>query len=256
MFNRSDIIHNTHYAGAEMLRDTFVALGLDRPFSDKRGGDRFGSGWLNVNAEPSFEAWKKETDFSKGQVAEREKKLYPLTPESLVPAPSVPRGTVKSFKNWSPTSDTSQFPGTARTFWVYIPQQYLAQPVDKRTPIGLCIFCDGGGFLSSGEDSSVRVTNVLDNLIHQGDLPLMAALFINPGVRPGADDLGQIKHPQSGKVMFEHDDPQRSLEYDSLTPAFASVLESEVLPVVQSVVDVSSDPKYRAICGISSGIYI
>ena len=75
---------------------------------------------------------------------------------------------------------------------------------------------------------------VFDNLIHRGDMPVTAAVFINPGVFP------------DGRR-------NRSVEYDTLSDSYARFLIEEILPEVEKTVKLRKDPESRAIAGMSSG---
>jgi enterochelin esterase-like enzyme len=79
---------------------------------------------------------------------------------------------------------------------------------------------------------------VLDNLIQRRELPIMAAVFVDPG-------------------RSEHDDSlaseQRSVEYDTLSGQYAQFLLTEVLPEVRKSFQITDDPQGRGIAGLSSG---
>lgn len=152
---------------------------------------------------------------------------YKLGPDSL-PQAGVPRGEVKSDR-WT----SKIFPGTMRDYWVYVPRQYSP---DK--PAALMVFQDGRSYLDT--NGQFRVTTVLDNLIHKGELPVMLAIFINPGEVPPAE-AGQ--KPRSN----------RSFEYDSLGNQYSRFLLEELLPEVAKTYRFTSDPAGRGIGGISSG---
>jgi enterochelin esterase-like enzyme len=89
-------------------------------------------------------------------------------------------------------------------------------------------------------DGAFRVPIVMDNLIHQQAMPVTIAVFVDPGTieaaKPGASDRSN-----------------RSFEYDSLGDRYARFLTEEFLPVALQGLNVSSDPKQRAVGGISSG---
>jgi enterochelin esterase-like enzyme len=88
---------------------------------------------------------------------------------------------------------------------------------------------------------------VFDNLIHRKELPQIVGVFVMPGVP--LDSEGN-RVTDRGKT-----NAQRSTEYDTLSPKFASFLEKELLPKVEKQYDIkfSTNPDDRAICGISSG---
>jgi enterochelin esterase-like enzyme/sugar lactone lactonase YvrE len=148
-------------------------------------------------------------------------------PDRVVQA-GVPQGKVTSGE----FASNEIFPGTQRQFSVYVPAQYR-----EDTPASLMVFMDGSGYAKA--DGAFRAPIVFDNLIHQKAMPVTIAVFVNPGTipasRPGAKDRSN-----------------RSFEYDSLGDQNAKFLIEEFLPVVLKGLNVSSDPKDRAICGISS----
>src|SRR5215207_10456216 len=95
--------------------------------------------------------------------------FYELGPDSLIRR-GVPKGTVKG-----PVSLPSQvYPGVAHDYWIYVPAQY-----DGKTEVSLMVFNDGATYVQP--DGYYRAVNVLDNLIHRGELPVMIAAFIDPG---------------------------------------------------------------------------
>jgi enterochelin esterase-like enzyme len=98
------------------------------------------------------------------------------------------------------------------------------------------VFQDGGTFVS--RDGPWRVPTVLDNLIQRKELPMTAAVFVEPG-------------------RAEHDDglasEQRSFEYDTLSGQYAQFLLREVLPEVRKSVRITDDPQGRGVAGLSSG---
>lgn len=152
---------------------------------------------------------------------------YKLGPDSQ-PKPGVPEGKVTQFEFKS----TDAFPGTVRDVWVYVPAQYTP---DK--PAHLMVFQDGGGYVK--RDGAWRVPVVFDNLIHAGQMPVTVGVFVNPGVIPSAGGKPAVRN--------------RSYEYDTLSPKYATFLEREILPEVAKKVKFTSDPAGRAICGSSSG---
>ncbi|MCE9603499.1 MAG: SMP-30/gluconolactonase/LRE family protein [Planctomycetia bacterium] len=154
--------------------------------------------------------------------------LNPNHPDRNV-QPGVPQGKVTS----GVFAESSIFPGTRRDYSVYVPAQYNA---DK--PASLMVFMDGNGYAKV--DGSFRVPVVFDNLIHQKAMPVTIAVFVSPGTvaatKPGAKDRSN-----------------RSFEYDSMGDRYAKFLVDDFLPVALKNLNVSTDPKQRAVCGISSG---
>ena len=154
---------------------------------------------------------------------------YKIGPDSM-PKTGVPKGVVTKH-TWS----TSKiYPGTTRDYWIYVPAQYDAS---KPTPV--MIFQDGGGYVN--EKGPWFANIVLDNLIHQKEIPAMIGIFINPGVAPARD-------PATQQPRFN-----RSFEYDALGDRYARFLLEEILPEVAKKYNLSKNPDDRAIAGSSSG---
>lgn len=154
---------------------------------------------------------------------------YTWLPDSLEQE-GVPRGKlIEMGKHVS----TKYFKGAEREWWVYVPAQY---DPESETPAKLIVFNDGSGYIR-GEGNACTV---LDNLIHKGKVPVMIAVFINPGVFP----------PKNGQRAGQSN---RSNEYDTCTPRYATFLDEEILPVVRKQYRISDDPWDHAICGSSSG---
>src|SRR5271170_7857858 len=98
--------------------------------------------------------------------------FYKLGPDSLEQE-GVPHGKMVG----PSTLPCKVYPGTAHTYWVYVPAQYEASK-----PASLMIFNDGQAFMS--QEGSLRAPNVMDNLIHRREIPVMIGVFINPGKTP------------------------------------------------------------------------
>ena len=153
---------------------------------------------------------------------------YELGPDSKV-QPNVPRGKITKHK-W--TSEI--FPGTERSYWVYVPAQYSSSE-----PAAVMVFQDGHVLVSTDE-GRMMTPIVLDNLIHQGGMPVTIGIFIPPGVMParGADQRERYN---------------RSFEYDGLGDRYARFLLEEMLPEVGKDYNLTDDPNLRGIGGLSSG---
>lgn len=154
--------------------------------------------------------------------------LNPQHPDRNV-QPGVPQGKVTP----GVFAESQIFPGTRRDYSVYVPAQYTP---DK--PASLMVFMDGAGYAKL--DGAFRVPIVFDNLIHQKAMPVTIAVFVNPGTVPAT---------KAGAK----DRSNRSFEYDSMSDRYARFLVEEFLPTALKGLNVSSDPKQRAVCGISSG---
>jgi enterochelin esterase family protein len=158
---------------------------------------------------------------------------YALGPDSLA-REGVAKGEVRG-----PFTLPSQaYPGTQHTYWVYVPAQY-----DPAVPASLMVFNDGQAFKNMEGD--LRVPNVLDNLIDRRELPVMLAVFINPGRTP--------EQPEPNPKEWGDRTTNRPTEYNSLDDRYARVIVDELLPALGREYNVSKDPERRGIGGASSG---
>ena len=141
---------------------------------------------------------------------------------------NIPRGTVTMFTMRS--EETRMFPGVAgpytRNVWVYVPAGYVPGTI-------LPLMIDHDGRADAVIQSQLIV--VMDNLIAQKRLPMMAGVFIANGgdLRPS----------------------ERSLEYDTVSGKYAEFIEHEVLPLAEKTAHVTftKDPDLRGVIGQSSG---
>lgn len=157
---------------------------------------------------------------------------YELGPDSQVKE-GVPQGEVTEHV-WR---NSKVFPGTVRRYWVYVPAQY-----DKSEPAAVMVFQDGHAYV--GKQGQFRATTVMDNLIHQKEMPVTIGIFIDPG---------HLKEELPEKPGWQPRPENRSVEYDTLSDAYANFLLDEILPAVGAEYTLTDDPNQRAICGISSG---
>ena len=156
---------------------------------------------------------------------------YPLTADSLVQA------NIKHGRLEGPFEFHSRLiPDTVRRYWIYVPANY-----DASRPPNLLVFQDGQR--ATNPDGSLRVQNVLDNLIAKGDIPATLGVFITPG------NLSEHYPANLGMSNPDH----RAEEYDALSDTYARMLTDELLPEVAKSYAFTSDPKRRAIGGTSSG---
>lgn len=153
--------------------------------------------------------------------------LYKLGPLSQ-PQPGVPKGTVTQY-TWE-----SKLYNNFRNYYIYVPAQY-----DSTKPAALMVFQDGYAY--AREDGDFRVPVVLDNLIYKKELPVMIAVFINPG--HATKDFPENFFRSSN----------RSDEYDEMSDRYVTFLITELLPFIKQRYNVSADPKRHAIGGLSSG---
>jgi enterochelin esterase-like enzyme len=134
----------------------------------------------------------------------------------------IPHGKVVEF--FMNSASSKVFPGVngpfERLVSVYIPAQYVP---GRPAP-----------FIFSADSYGLRdrqLANILDNMIADHRLPVMVA------------------------VMVANGGPQRSLEYDTVSPVYADFVESEILPRVEKEtgVKLTTDPQARMTYGGSSG---
>src|SRR5690606_25672243 len=156
--------------------------------------------------------------------------------DSVVPE-GVPRGTIHQFVMRS--SDSRIYPTAPpprnsidhmpvlfeRNVAVYIPAGYV-----PGTAAPFMVVQDGVRSYMG------RTTPVLDNLIHQGRIPPIVGVFVDPG--PG-DGPGS----------------ERGREYDNISRDYVDFIETEVLPRITADYGVrfTTDPEGRATMGGSSG---
>ena len=128
------------------------------------------------------------------------------------------------------------FAGTVRRYWIYVPAGYTAAK-----PANLLVFQDGQR--ATNPNGSLRIQNVLDNLIAKGDIAPTIGVFITPGnlSEHYPDNLG-MSNPNN-----------RAAEYDALNDSYARMLIDELLPEVAKQYKFSSDPARRVVGGTSSG---
>jgi enterochelin esterase family protein len=159
--------------------------------------------------------------------------FYSLGPDSL-PQPGVPKGEIRG----PFTLPSTAYPGTQHTYWVYVPAQY-----DPAPAASLMIYNDGHAFMDP--DGDVRAQNVMDNLIFRRELPVMIAVFINPGRRPD--------QPEPDAKEWGDRTTNRPAEYNTLDDKYARVIVDELLPALSKDYNISKDPERHGIGGSSSG---
>jgi len=136
------------------------------------------------------------------------------------------------------TLPSKAYPGTQHTYWVYVPAQY-----DAASPASLMIFNDGQAFKAPAGD--LRAQNVLDNLIYRREIPVMIAVFINPGRTP--------EQPEPTPSEWGDRTTNRPTEYNTLDDRYPRVIVDELLPVLYKDYNISKDPAQHGIGGASSG---
>ncbi len=158
---------------------------------------------------------------------------YKLGPDSMIQA-GVPQGAFVG-----PTIIRSEvFPGTQHTYWVYVPAQY-----DPQHPSALMVFNDGQAL--KAEPGDVQAHRVIDNLIYRREIPVMLAVFINPGRRPD--------QPEPTPRSWGDRNTNRPEEYNALNDKYPRVIVDELLPALREDYNITNDPNLRGIGGSSSG---
>lgn len=154
-----------------------------------------------------------------------------LTPDHL-PQEGVPKGRLEGPFGFYSTV----FDNTVRRYWVFVPAQY-----DKSKPASLLVFQDGQR--ATNPKGSLRVPQVMENLIAKGEMPVTIGVFVTPGHKAKyyPDNLG-MSNPS-----------QRAQEYDALDDRYARMLIDELLPLVGKRYHLTTDPEQRVIGGTSSG---
>jgi enterochelin esterase family protein len=168
---------------------------------------------------------------------------YPLTADSMQ-QPGVPVGVL------SPklTLVSKIYDGMVSDYWIYVPAQY-----DAKKPAALMVFQDGEAYLN--RNGTHPALNVLDNLIAQGKIPVMIAVFTNPGdisQSPGTPTY-KFVDAYSRKWSRTLKDSMRSTEYDTVSDRYARFLRDELLPEVAKKYNLRTDAYSRGITGSSSG---
>lgn len=150
---------------------------------------------------------------------------YELTADSQRQA-DVPQGKLEGPFNLA----SSVFPGTQRKYWIYVPAQY-----DAQKPACSLIVQDG---LKRAEEW--HLPEVIDNLIHKKEIPVMIGIFVDPGEVAAVSPDARPRY-------------NRSFEYDSLGDRYARFLIEELLPEVSKIYNISPEANDRALAGASSG---
>jgi enterochelin esterase-like enzyme len=166
------------------------------------------------------------------QIASTQKPRSYEPPPEAKEIPGVPRGRLEG-----PLTLKSQIiPNTIRRYWIYVPAQY-----NSAEPANLLVFQDGQR--ATNPKGSLRVHQVLENLIHQKAIPVTIGVFVTPGHKGDVypDDL-EMRNPNN-----------RAQEYDALNDAYTRMLLEELLPEVAKNYNFTNEPDRRAIGGTSSG---
>jgi enterochelin esterase family protein len=164
-------------------------------------------------------------------------------PLSYLP-PGVPSGTLSA----KIVHTSKIYDGMKSEYWIYVPAQY-----DPKVPAAVMVFQDGGGYID--REGNNPTLNVIDNLIAQKKIPVMIAVFINPGDisdSPGTPTYNFVK-AYSDKWSRTLKDSMRSTLYDTVSDRYSRYLRDEMLAEVGGKYNLRKDAYSRAITGLSSG---
>lgn len=156
---------------------------------------------------------------------------YPLMPDSL-PQEGVPKGRLEGPFEFH----SKVIPNTVRRYWIYVPAQY-----NPKVAANVLVFQDGQR--ATRVDGSLRVPQVMENLIAKKKMPVTIGIFITPGnlSETYPTDL-EMRNPNN-----------RRQEYDAMDDTYARFLIDEMLPEVAKKYTLTNDPEKRVIGGTSSG---
>lgn len=158
---------------------------------------------------------------------------YQLSPDAQLQT-GVPQGTIHG----PFVLPSKVYAGTQHTYWIYVPAQY-----DPAVAASLMIYNDGQAFLDPEGD--IRAPIVMDNLIYRREIPVMIAVFIDPGRRPD--------QPEPTPKDWGDQNTNRPIEYNTLDDKYVRVIVDELLPVIYRQYNISRDPERHCIGGSSSG---
>jgi enterochelin esterase-like enzyme len=118
------------------------------------------------------------------------------------------------------------YPGMQSNYWVYTAAGYRSG-----TAAALMVWQDGE--VNVDRSGPSHTLNVIDNLTHKKQIPVMVHVFISPGTI-------------NGKAM-------RSIEYDTVDDTYPRFLRDEILAEVGAKFSIRKDAYSRGIIGESSG---
>jgi enterochelin esterase family protein len=170
--------------------------------------------------------------------------------------PGVPQGTLS--EKLVHTSKAI-YAGLRSNYWTYVPAQY-----SPSTPAALMVFQDGQGYVRPESDHDRgRIIDALDNLIDEHKIPVMIAVFVQPGDITESPDSAFAKEmverfkkspePAPGARPRGPQNMVRGVQYDTVTDRYARFLRDELLPEVQASYNIRKDSYSRGITGQSSG---
>ncbi len=167
----------------------------------------------------------------------------PLTGDNLQ-KPGVPAGKLSPMQ----TLRSKVYDGMVSHYWIYVPAQY-----DPARPAAVMVFQDGGGY--AHRDGDHPALNVLDNLTAEGKIPVMIAVFTDPGDIAGSPGTPTYNFVQAYSKKWNRSlqDSMRSTEYDTVSDRYAHFVRDELLAEVGKQYKLRPDAYSHAITGLSSG---
>jgi enterochelin esterase-like enzyme len=167
----------------------------------------------------------------------------PLTGDALQ-KPGVPEGHLSERLHLR----SAVYDGMVSDYWIYAPAQY-----EPGKPAALMVFQDGEGYLNRKGDHPAL--NVIDNLIAEGKIPVIIAVFTNPGDISGSPNTPTYHFVEAygkkwGRTLK---DSMRSTEYDTVSDRYPRFLREELIPEVAKHYNLRPDAYSHAITGLSSG---
>ncbi len=168
----------------------------------------------------------------------------PAPAVAVAAAPAAPQGTLSPKQ----TITSKIYDGMVSDYWTYAPAGY-----DPSKPAALMVFQDGEGYLDRKGDHAAL--NVIDQLIAAKKIPMLIAVFINPGDIAGAPGTPTYTAVEAYGKKWDRTlkDSMRSVEYDTVSDRYDRFLRDELLPVVEKTYPLRQDAYSRAITGLSSG---
>jgi enterochelin esterase family protein len=169
--------------------------------------------------------------------------LPAFTPDSYQ-LPGVPAGKLSD----KIIHTSKVYDGMKSEYWIYVPAQY-----DQNIPAAVMIFQDGGGYIDRNGNNPAL--NVIDNLIAQKKIPVLIAVFINPGDISDSPNTPTFNFVKAYSVKWQRTlkDSMRSTLYDTVSDRYPRFLRDEVLAEVAAKYNIRKDAYSHAITGLSSG---
>jgi enterochelin esterase family protein len=140
------------------------------------------------------------------------------------------------------TQTSKIYDGMVSEYWTYAPAGY-----DPAVPAALMVFQDGGGYIH--RDGDHDVLDVIDRLVAEKKIPMMIAVFINPGSIDGSPGTPTYQFVETYGKKWNRSlgDSMRSTEYDTVSDRYARFLRDELLPEVGKHYKLRADAYSRAI---------